>query len=142
MADEEALARPIGWWLKEADARLDAAFDRAVHDAGIDRRGWQVLSVVAVRPTARTTILAALSAFDSPEAVGSAVQELMTQGLVEDDSGMLRLTLDGARRHAELSPLVDAVRQKVRDALPQDDYTALVALLARLAEALEPVRRA
>lgn len=36
---EQALERPIGWWLKEADARLDAAFDRALEGRGVDRRG-------------------------------------------------------------------------------------------------------
>jgi hypothetical protein len=31
--DDQALSRPIGWWLKEADARLDRAFDRAFEQA-------------------------------------------------------------------------------------------------------------
>jgi len=139
MAADEALTRPIGWWLKQADARLDAAFDRAVADLGGDRRGWQVLSVVAVRPTPRTTIVAALTAFDSPEAVAGAVQALVSDALLEQDGGVLRLTLEGARRHAALSPLVEQVRQTVRDALPEEDYVALIGLLARLVAALDPV---
>lgn len=138
MAEEQATERPIGWWLKQADARLDAAFDLAVTDLGADRRGWQILSVLAVRPTAVATVIAALAAFDSEAAVTAALEDLTAKGMVEQDAGMLRLTLDGARQHAALGPNVDAVRQRVREALPNDDYVALVELLARLVAALEP----
>jgi hypothetical protein len=45
------MARPIGWWLKEADARIDAAFDRVLEGFHTVRRSWQVLSSSARRPS-------------------------------------------------------------------------------------------
>ncbi|MDP8907614.1 MAG: hypothetical protein M3N47_00540, partial [Chloroflexota bacterium] len=63
MTDKQVLARPIGWWLKEADARLDAAFDRQLQSRNVDRRGWQVLASLARRPTSRSELIASLAAF-------------------------------------------------------------------------------
>jgi hypothetical protein len=34
--------RPIGWWLKQLDARIEASFDAALADVGVDRRRWQI----------------------------------------------------------------------------------------------------
>ena len=46
MTNMQAMSRPVGWWLKEADARLDAAFDRTLAGRDVDRRGWQVLATL------------------------------------------------------------------------------------------------
>lgn len=37
MNEEEALSQPIGWWLKEADSLLDAAFEAAL-------QGWRQIA--------------------------------------------------------------------------------------------------
>jgi hypothetical protein len=39
MNDDEVLARPVGWWLEEADARINGAFDRALEGSAVTRRG-------------------------------------------------------------------------------------------------------
>lgn len=39
--EQVVLRRPIGWWLKEADARLEAAFDNALAGQDVDPRGWR-----------------------------------------------------------------------------------------------------
>jgi len=62
MTDKQALSRPVGWWLKEADARLDAAFDRSLVGRNVDRRGWQILASLARSPTRRTDVSAFLAA--------------------------------------------------------------------------------
>ncbi len=46
MESDDALRRPIGWWLKEADARIDAALD----GMDVDRRRWQVLTTLTEGP--------------------------------------------------------------------------------------------
>ena len=136
MNDDEVLARPVGWWLKEADARINAAFDSALDGSPVDRRGWQVLNSLAQQPTSRAGLVASLGSFDSAPAILSVIEELADRHWVEEDSGLLRLTPDGVQAQAELAPLVDRVRQQVRAALPQADYLTLVRLLARLTEAL------
>jgi len=57
MSDEEILRRPIGWWLKEAGARLDAALDDVLARHDVGRRDWQVLATLARSPARRTDVV-------------------------------------------------------------------------------------
>ncbi len=129
-------ARPVGWWLKEADRRLDRAFDRALKGSGSNRRTWQVLASLARQPQSRTRLVEHLAPFDPPAAVEAVIAELAGRGLVEEDAGLLQLTEDGTGLHAALSGPVEDVRRQVGDALPGEDYATLIRLLGRLTEAL------
>jgi DNA-binding MarR family transcriptional regulator len=136
VSEEQSLVRPIGWWLKEADARLSAAFDSALHAHGIDRRGWQVLATLAKSPSRPTGLVAALASFDEPATVEHVLDQLRRRGWVEESDGALRLTLEGIQEQETLAPLVDTVRQQVAAALPEDEYRLLIRLLARLVAGL------
>ena len=61
---------------------------------------------------------------------------LSSLGWIEEDGGLLRLTADGEREHAELAPLIEGVRGRVVAVLPPADYNTLVRLLERLVGAL------
>jgi hypothetical protein len=52
------------------------------------------------------------------------------RGWLAETDGVLRLTESGVRQHAAVAPLVHRVRERVRTVLHQDDYVALVRLLA------------
>ncbi|MGV8967828.1 MAG: MarR family winged helix-turn-helix transcriptional regulator [Cellulomonas sp.] len=136
MSEQQTPRRPIGWWLKEADARLDAAFDNSLADQGVDRRSWQVLATLAGSTITRAEVIAALGSFDAPATVDSVIDTLRDRAWVEETHGLLQLTTEGVRTQAALVPLVDEVRAQVTSALPGDDYTTLVRLLARLVAAL------
>ena len=136
----DALQRPIGWWLKEADARLDAAFARELAKFGVDRRAWQVLASLADGARTRDELAAALAAFDAPDAVDRVVDELTTEGWVAESDAGLQLTSEGVARRRELATRVGTIRDRVRDALPADDYVTLVRLLRTLVERFEPAR--
>lgn len=136
MSHAQALSRPIGWWLKQADLRLDAAFDHSLSARNVDRRGWQVLAALARGPASREGLVASLAAFDPPAAVEAVIGNLHSLGWIEDSAGLLQLTADGEREHSELAPLVDGVRGHVAAALPQEDYITLIGLLERLVAAL------
>jgi aminopeptidase N len=131
---EESARRPIGWWLKEADARLEQAFDRALAAAGRTRREWQVLNTLAERPTPTDDLVAALAPFASRDDVLWLVDGLLARGEVQVTDRTLRLTDGGARTHAELASAVAQVRQRVTAALPGEEYATLVRLLSRLVE--------
>ena len=135
---EQALTRPIGWWLKEADARLDAAFDVALGSMDVDRRGWQVLASLSRAPTPRGMLVNALSSFDPPAVVDRVIEELSSRGWIEETADSLRLTPAGSSQHAGLTPLVDGVRGRVTAALSEEEYVVLVGLLSRLVAALPP----
>ena len=136
MTDEQLLGRPVGWWLKEADDRLNAAFDRALECSDVSRRGWQVLSSLSKRPSTLTDLVATLKSFDSPDAIHGVVAELERRSWVHEEDEVLRLTTYGAQMYTDLTPVVDRVRRQVQTALPPDDYINLIRLLARLTEAL------
>ena len=139
MDEQQLPQRPIGWWLKEADARLDAAFDRALAGRGVGRRAWQVLATLARSAATRQDLVAGLAPFDDAAAVGRVLDDLRERGWVaEPADGALRLTPDGAREQQVLAALVAEVRQTVATALPEGDHATLVRLLARLVEALPP----
>jgi hypothetical protein len=129
--------RPIGWWLKEAHERLDAAFDTALDGTGIDRRAWQVLATLAGDAPARTEddLAAALAPFERADGVRRRIAALQADGLVAADGDGVRLTEAGRAAHTQIAPLVGAVREQVGAALG-DDYPVLVGLLGRLVEAL------
>lgn len=137
MSDEQLLRRPIGWWLKEADARLDATFDSSLTVRSVDRRAWQVLATLARSAAPRREVAAGLASFDDLTVVNGVVDDLRERGWVAESSdGLLQLTPDGVREQQALAPLVDEVRHKVAEALPEEDYVTLVRLLARLVDAL------
>jgi len=138
VAEEQAPMRPIGWWLKTADARLDAAIDRSLRGQDVDRRQWQVLASLARRPMSGADLAAALAPFDPPAIVEGVAAALVARGWVDESEGLLRLTGEGEQAHGRLAPLVDEVRGQVAAALPADDYRLLVQLLARLVAGLDP----
>jgi hypothetical protein len=140
MGTEDPTSRPVGWWLKEADARLDLAFDRAFGAVGRTRREWQVLSTLARRPTTHGELVSALAAFGPPRTVEVVVERLVELGEVVSEEGLLHLTALGQRVQGDLGHLADDVRRRVRAALPEADYIALVRLLARLVDGLEEPR--
>ena len=136
--NDEMLKRPVGWWLKEADAQLNAAFDVALQGAGADRRSWQILNSLSRGPMPRADVMTALASFDGPAAVDEILDLLRAREWVQESDEPLALTAAGAVQHQALAPLVDGVRQRVAAALPPDDYVTLIELLARLAKAVSP----
>jgi hypothetical protein len=127
--------RPIGWWLKEADAALDDAFDRAVGAVGGSRRGWQILTTLASGPATRAELAEELARFDTALVLTEVVDDLIIRGWVTE-TDPLTVTTEGRAVEAELAERVGEVRRRVAAALPDGDYDMLVQLLARLVAAV------
>lgn len=131
--------RPVGWWLKEADARLEAAFDVRLRAYGVpSRRGWQVLASVARAPVRRTELVADLAPFEPAVRVDALVDGFLDEGWLAEEVGMLRLTAEGEDLHVRLRAGVAEIRGWVAEALPGEDYQTLVDLLRRLVNAFPP----
>jgi hypothetical protein len=132
--------RPIGWWLKEADARLEHAFDVRLRAHGVtSRRGWQLLASVARAPVGRVELVSELATFDPAETIEQLIGELEKEGWLTEEAGLLRLTSSGEELHTALRAQAVVIRNWVADALPGDDYATLVDLLRRLVEAFPAV---
>ena len=135
--------RPIGWWLKEADRRLEAAFHSGLQAAGLpSRRSWQVLASVARGTATPATLTDQLSGFDSAENVQALIEQLQAQGWLTTDGDRLELTPEGSATYEAAAGAADQIRAKVAAALPDDDYQVLIDLLGRLVAAFPTDRQA
>ncbi len=97
MSEEQALSRPIGWWLKQADVLLDAAFDEELEAEEVDRRGWQILTSLTTGPKRREEVAGSLTPFDPPSVVADVIEQLRGRGWVEDRAAVLQLTPSGVK---------------------------------------------
>jgi hypothetical protein len=102
VTEQSAERRPIGWWLKTADARIEQAFADAFESQSIARREWQVLEPVSRAPVPEVELLQKLEAFAGAQ---DAVDELRGRGLLADGAdGVLTLTDAGESRTAGRPP--------------------------------------
>lgn len=92
-------------------------------------------------PLRRPELIAALRPFDEETAIDGVVSELVRSGWIDESGDRLVLTPSGVARHAALASTVAEVRNQVAEALPGDDYDALIRFLARLVAALPPRAR-
>lgn len=132
---EHSAERPIGWWLKTADARIEQAFEEVFESQSITRREWQVLEPVSRAPVPESELLHKLEAFTGAQ---DAVDELRRRGLLTDGlAGVLTLTDAGHIAHGRAASGVATIRSAVRAALPGQNYATLTRLLADLVNGLD-----
>jgi len=135
VTEQSAERRPIGWWLKTADARIEQAFEDAFEGQSITRREWQVLEPVSSTPLPESELLHKLQAFAGAQ---DAVDELRRRGLLAKGAdGVLTLTDAGQVTHGRAAAGVATVRSADRAALPEDNYATLLRLLADLIDGLD-----
>jgi hypothetical protein len=120
--------KPVGYWVKRVDGLIEETFSRALDD--VERREWQVLTVLAAGQRDEAGLVEALGPFP----VGSAVESLVRRGWVE---GRYALTPAGREAHAELSVRVEQVRGRLVEGMGAEGYRAVVRGLERMAENLE-----
>jgi hypothetical protein len=133
-------SQPIGYWLKHLDHLIDATFDRTLGAEGLNRRHWQVLNELALRPTGHTELRTALAPFllNDPEAETAVTDQLIGRGWVSvDDSGRLQLTGPGHEAQAAILMKVAGARRKTVHGISDDEYLATVDVLQRMAANLE-----
>ena len=129
--------RPMGFWIKEIDRRIEADFDRLLADEELTRRHWQILTTLARGATPRADLDVALAPF--AETVRPQLDELIRRGwAAEPDVEVVRLTAAGRAAHHRVAGRVRAFRAHVTDGLPEQDYVTLVTLLERVAGNLTP----
>ncbi len=135
MTEQSVERRPIGWWLKAADARIDQAFEDVFKRHSLTRREWQVLESVSGPPVPESELLHQLEAFAGAE---DAVDELRERGLLEVGAeGVLTLSDAGRVAHGRAAASVATVRSAVSDALPGENYATLLRLLADVVDGLD-----
>ncbi|GGM27367.1 hypothetical protein ACFFX1_12090 [Dactylosporangium sucinum] len=107
------MTKPIGYWLKELDRRIEEAFEVAAE--GVTRREWQVLNGLGP---------------EGPFATGDAVAGLAARGWATPDG-----TLTGAGEAARdrIRSTVDGIRARSMRGIPEADYATTVRTLETMA---------
>ncbi|WP_344233737.1 MarR family winged helix-turn-helix transcriptional regulator [Kribbella hippodromi] len=119
--------KPIGWWLKEVDRRLEAAFERVLAADGLTRRQWQALNAAADGQP----IAVALAPFldDDPAGLAAVTNPLVEREWLTGDE----LTAAGSRALADLTVKVQAHRREVTAGISGQEYLTTVGVLRRMA---------
>ncbi|WP_344177489.1 MarR family transcriptional regulator [Kribbella lupini] len=118
--------KPIGWWLKELDRRIEASFEQVLAQDGLDRRQWQVLNAAAGDEPIAVALAPFLSGTDELAAV---IAPLEARGWLVGEE----LTPDGQAALEALTARVTAHRRQVTAGIDAKEYTVTVGVLRRMA---------
>jgi hypothetical protein len=136
--------KPIGYWLKELDRRIEQTLDRALAGEGVTRRDWQVLNALEPEPAARDEVLDKLRPFWGEDA---AAPDAVLDGLIDrgwallDANHRYSLAPEGESARALLLERITQLRTAIADGVTPEQYNTTIDTLARMAsnlEALEP----
>lgn len=126
--------KPIGWWLKHVDRRIEESFDRVLAAEGITRRPWQLLNTlgdglapaVALEPFLPTDPMAR----DAELAV--LLDDLRARGWLDGDA----LGPEGRAARARIGEAVTAFRRRVTAGVGPQDHGIVIDTLRRMADNL------
>jgi DNA-binding MarR family transcriptional regulator len=127
--------KPIGYWVREIDRRLEADFARLLADEGLTRRHWQVLNTVALGPRTQVELDGELAPFLSDDTPSTApvVADLRERGWLEQAEPAIVLTDNGVRQHEQVSARVAANRRRLTEGISAEEYRSTVGVLERMA---------
>jgi DNA-binding MarR family transcriptional regulator len=136
--------RPIGYWLKEVDRLLDAAFARVLAAERCTRRQWQLLNTLESGARSEAELEEAVAPFldSDPGSVRGALDELVQRGWVEAErEAWFQLTTSGRKVHGRLQRTVSEHRRRTSEGIGEAEYRTTVAVLERMAGNLEAFLR-
>ncbi|WP_433210105.1 helix-turn-helix domain-containing protein [Dactylosporangium sp. CS-047395] len=108
--------KPIGYWLRELDRRLEDAFAGALAGSGVSRRDWQVLN--------------GLGADDPFDGQAESVAALVARGWLTPDG---TVTPAGAAARAAIRARVDEIRRRSMVGVSEERYFSTVQTLELMA---------
>jgi hypothetical protein len=113
--------RPIGYWLRELDRRLEDAFAAALTRHDVQRRDWQVLNGLGPEDPFWA---------EGERPYSAVIADLTARGWT-DTSGALTPAGEAAR--AEIAAEVALVRRRAVTGLSDEDYRTTIRTLATMA---------
>lgn len=131
--------RPIGFWLKLVDRLIDEQFIETMEEHGITRRQWQLMNLLADKPSTADELTEALGPFipeTEDEGPQAPVEELVESGWVSATDGHFALTDTGRASLASLGDVIDRTRAVLAQGISEDEYAATLDVLERIARNL------
>ncbi|WP_432978794.1 hypothetical protein [Dactylosporangium sp. CA-233914] len=117
--------RPIGYWLRELDRRLEATFAAALAGHDVTRRDWQVLNGLGPDDP-----------FWGPgeRSYAEVVATLAARGWLRPDGSV---TADGEAARASIAASVAVIRRRSTAGVGDDAYLTTVRTLAAMVSNLD-----
>lgn len=130
--------RPIGFWLKLVDLRIDELFATTLEEHGVTRRQWQLLGVLDRGGATVDQLDAAVAPFlvTDSETVVEHLTELVESGWVTASPAGYEITARGATAYTRLAEVVATNREKATAGVSDQDYNTVVATLEQIARNL------
>lgn len=129
--DDNAGARPLGFWLRTVDALISREFAAAFDGEGATRRDWMLLNAVS------GDVDAPGFAERFARKGGKRLRGLEQRGWVEEaGDGTWVLTEEGAAAKERLGGIVDDIRSRVSGAVSPEDFATTLASLEAIAREL------
>lgn len=128
--------RPIGFWLKLVDGLITQQFDAIVEEHGVTRRQWQIMNLLAEAPSSAEHIEEDLKPFlaeEPHETAAEQIDELMDSGWVGLGGEEYLLTDQGRASLEKISEVVQHNREQISKGIPEEEYTATLDVLQRMA---------
>lgn len=131
--------RPIGYWLKRADALLTLRTDEAHEAHDLTCLSWQVLNVLRqINCPSLADVSDALVPFAGRPTLAQALRAFAERGVVVDQGAAgYALTPAGEDLLARADETQNALRQRATDGISEADCHATTRTLRRLVDNLE-----
>lgn len=126
----------MGFWLKLVDQLVDEQFGASFEEHGLTRRQWQMMNLLTNGPATGPELSDQLRPFFPPVETGSSaelIDELVDSGWVAVREGEYSLTDLGSRSLQNLRGAVERIREQLTEEVSEEEYTALVSVLKRMA---------
>ncbi|MGC5166804.1 MarR family winged helix-turn-helix transcriptional regulator [Luteimicrobium sp. DT211] len=122
----------VGYWVSVVARLLDERFDDALPHAGLGRRHWHVLTLLAGGAAQSEAADGVLHGFETE------VQDLAARGWVQRAPEGWAITAEGQTAYHRLLDDVTAARERVTEGIDPADVATAVDVLRRVAQNLRP----
>ncbi|QJB32227.1 hypothetical protein HF324_12765 [Chitinophaga oryzae] len=130
--------KPIGWYLKEADSLITAAFNNAFESLGLTRFHWQLLRNIADNGEIYTKdYYPQVARFITPETFRAIITSLTDRDWISVHNDICRFTASGADVFASIEERQKHIRDKMLEGTDPEDYAHTVLFLDRIIQNLK-----
>lgn len=130
--------RPIGYWLKRADALLTARIDEAQRENGLTRLEWQILNVIHdARVVHSERVVESLRPFASAFDVIGTLDSLAERSVVASADDAFSLTEAGEEMYERALAVQQDIRRQAFEGISEGEYDTTMRALERLVANLE-----
>lgn len=129
--------KPIGWYLKEADSLITAAFNNAFERFGLTRFHWQLLRNIADNGEVQTKeYYPQVARFITPETFQAIITSLTDRDWIMVHNDSCRFTACGADTFTAIEEQQKHIREKMLEGTLPEDYAHTVLFLDRIIQNL------